>query len=188
MFHVNMFEHSGNKCLQDCRRSQTALQARCLFTPWGNQYRTRQIRSSKSCETQDSFVPTLTESQCQAAKAEAFPTIDKTIFVASTDSSLKPSFRTRSSFILDGSSARLAGDATLAYHGRMPWTYSRKLTSSTRIPAIPFLAEACRAASLSMKHVTAVPAVAPARVLFCEACCFLNQQLQPTSTPNISSS
>ena len=161
-----MFEPSDNKRSQDCRRSQTTLQARCLFTRWGNQYRTRHVRSLKSCETQDSFVPTSTESQCQAAKAEAFPTIDKTIFAASTDSSLKPSFRTRSSFILDGSSARLAGDATLAYHGKMPWTYSKKLTSSTRIPAIPFLAEpamyACHAASLSIKHVTPVPAVAPA--------------------------
>ena len=52
-----MFEPSSNKCLQDCKHSQAALQAKCLFTPWGNQYRTRQIRSSKSCETQDSFVP-----------------------------------------------------------------------------------------------------------------------------------
>ena len=52
-----MFEHSSDKCLQDCKHSQAALQAKCLFTPWGNQYRTRQIRSSKSCETQDSFVP-----------------------------------------------------------------------------------------------------------------------------------
>ena len=57
MSHVNMFEHSGNKCLRDCKPSQTTPKARCLFTPWGNQYRTRQIRSSKSCETQDSFVP-----------------------------------------------------------------------------------------------------------------------------------
>ena len=52
-----MFEPSSNKCLQDCKHSQAALQAKCLFTPWGNQYRTRQNRSSKSCETQDSFVP-----------------------------------------------------------------------------------------------------------------------------------
>ena len=34
--------------------------------------------------------PAEMESQCHAAKVEALPTIDKTIFVASTDSSLTP--------------------------------------------------------------------------------------------------